>query len=113
MATTRSSRVIGADFGDLEVLEGDFGDRRRRHHKKKSSSYYGLFGDATKRKLKRPYKRSVVRKGRKLVGKHKIGQVAGARKSEFKWVTRRGGVYAATVSKGHGRRKAARKGKKK
>jgi len=70
------------------------------------------FGNATKKKLKRPYLRSVVRKGRKLINKHKIGQVE-ANRREFKWVTRGGGVYAAKVSGKGGRkpaRKAARKG---
>jgi hypothetical protein len=86
-----------ADFGDF----GDFGD-------------VGIasFGNATKRKLKRPYKRSVVRKGRKLTGKHKIGHVP-SNKSEFKWVTRGGSVYAAKVSKGRkAPKKAARKAPK-
>lgn len=87
MTTTRTRDDLG-DFGDFGAGPASF-------------------GNATKRKLKRPYKRSVVRKGRKLVGKHKIGHVE-AKRNEFKWVTRGGGVYAAKVS-GKGGRKPAKK----
>jgi hypothetical protein len=102
--STRSTR----DFGDVAIDDlGEFGDRHRGHHGHRRGH-----GDAAK-KLKRPYKRSVKREGRKLVGKHKIGQVPGAKKSEFKWVTRGGGVYAATVSKGKGRKATHKKPAKK
>jgi hypothetical protein len=103
MATTRTR---DAEFGDA-IVDAEFGDRRRHHRRHKKHPYYGAFGNATKRKLKRPYKRSVVRKGRKLIGKRKIGHVE-AKRNEFKWVTRGGGVYAAKVSKGS-HKKAARK----
>jgi hypothetical protein len=112
MPTTRATRA------NDEMETADFGDRRR-HGRKKSkkhgrSGYYAAFGNAVKRKLKRPYKRSVIRKGRKLVEKRKIGHVDAPR-GMFKWVTRGGGVYAGRVSKksGGGRRKAPKRAKKK
>lgn len=115
MATSRSTRAVSrssSDFGDAEI-EGEFGDRRRHHRRgRKHRSYYGLFGNAAKRRLKRPYLRKVVRKGRALVGKHKIGHVSKAR-NEFAWVTRGGSVHAAKVSKKGGHRKASRKGARK
>lgn len=102
--TTRTTRSSRADFGDFyETVDPSFGDRRRgkrggKHH----------HGDAAKRKLKRPYKRTVVRAGRKLVNKHRIGHVA-KKRNEFGWLTRGGTAWAGTVSKGH---KTARKAPK-
>ncbi len=111
MITSRSSRTSN-EFGDLEIVDDmAFGDRKRRGRKgKRKASLYGLFGDI-KRKLKRPYKKSVVRSGRKLVGHHKIGKVAPGGRGKFRYVTRKGGVYEASVSKG--RKAAARKPAKK
>ncbi len=84
MSTTRD---LG-DFGDFGVVS---------------------FGNATKKKLKRPYKRSVVRKGRKLIGKKKIGHVEKSARNKFAYVTRGGSVWEATVSKKSGAREPAAK----
>jgi hypothetical protein len=116
MATTRTTSDF-ADFGGVEIVDADFGDRRK-HKKHHRHGNMPTFGNATKRKLKRPYKRSVVRKGRKLVGKKKIGHVSKSARNKFAYVTRGGSVYEASVSKKGGRkapkrRKAARKGRKK
>jgi hypothetical protein len=115
MVTTRTSSDF-ADFGGVEIVDASFGDRRR-YKKPRRHGNMPTFGNATKRKLKRPYKRSVVRKGRKLVGKKKIGHVSKSARNKFAYVTRGGSVYEASVSKKSGRkapkRKAARKARKK
>lgn len=118
--TTRTR--ISNEFGDLPLVEdSEFGDRRRRkgrrrrHKKRGGFGLYGLFGDV-RRRLKRPYKKSVVRSGRKLAGHHKIGKVSPGGRGKFRYVTRGGSVYEAHVTKGHGRRKSTkgrRRGRKK
>src|ERR1039458_7040737 len=98
MATTRTSSDF-ADFGGVEIVDADFGDRLRgKQGRRHGNVALGTFGNATKRKLKRPYKRSVVRKGRKLVGKKKIGHVSKSARNKFAYVTRGGSVYEASRS---------------
>lgn len=118
MATTRSSRttsdeLLSLDMGDMAA---EFGDRhrRRKHRRSKKKGLYGLFGDV-KRRLKRPYMRKVVRSGRKLTGHHKIGHVGRGGRGKFRYVTRGGSVYEASVSKGRrsGGRKSAKRSHKK
>jgi hypothetical protein len=115
MATTRtrttSDEILSLDSADMVA---DFGDRRgrRRKHRRSKKGLYGLFGDV-KRRLKRPYLRKVVRSGRKLTGHHKIGHVGKGARGQFRYVTRGGSVYAASVSKKRsGGRKPAKKGSK-
>jgi hypothetical protein len=105
---------------DLALLSGDeFGDRKRKRKRRKGKrrskekGLFGGFGNAIKRRLKRPYQRKVVRKGRALKGHHKIGHVTKSARNKFAYVTRGGSVYEASVSKGRGKRKAARKGRRK
>ncbi len=95
------------EFGDLVVESAEFGDRRK--HKKHKRSYYGVFGNATKKKLKRPYLRKVVREGRKLINKRKIGKVEKSARNKFAYVTRGGSVWEANVSKKSGGRKPAKR----
>lgn len=115
MATSRTTS------SDLALLGGDeFGDRKRKHKRRKGKrkhkkGLFGGFGNAIKRRLKRPYERKVVRKGRALKNHHKIGHVTKSARNKFAYVTRGGSVYEASVSKGRGghKRKAARKGRRK
>ncbi len=144
MATTRTSRSTRDDELVMLDEAGDFGDRRRHRHGRKRRQtpaqrraslrnlkkarrarrhggadigLYGLFGDRARggSKLRRPYLRSVVRKGRKLAGKHKIGHVGRGGRGQFRWVTRGGSVYQAHVTKkgGGGRKKGHSKGRHK